>query len=470
MSEIKASIEKIKNILLQKLEIPDFQRPYRWDTINVRQLLQDVYDNWKSGKQSYRIGSAIFYRPKNENSLQIVDGQQRITTILLILQALSKDFVGKELCDSLNYEHSESIQHIIKNNKFIGDWISNTVVNEKSEFYNYIVDYCEFVEIIVTDLSEAFQMFDSQNGRGKELEAYNLLKAYHIRAMESATQETKIACDKRWESATNFKIDPNNEREKEKDILKQIINEQLYRTRKWSRKEIAYEFTKFDINEFKGISIDNQHTINYPFQNSMLLQYISTKYLESIGLNVKSIKSRFANGDSDNINPFVLINQNIINGKQFFDYIETYVEIYKRLFVSWKLTLLKEIFDTYCPEGGKKGNDAMNELFKSLLFLIFDKFGEKGIVDYWKTLYSIVYRIRLQNTRNVNWKSVAKYPQEKNLFSIIENAKDLSALQELNKIENETFENKYKWDQAEKIKRFFKVNGMEYLYGNNKSQ
>ncbi|MDR0873614.1 MAG: DUF262 domain-containing protein [Prevotellaceae bacterium] len=454
-NKITANIKKIKFVLEQNLSIPHFQRPYVWIEDNVRLLLQDIYDNWKSGKQSYRIGSAIFYEPENEENLQIVDGQQRITSILLILRLLNNDFVGKELCESLNYEHSESTQHIAENNKFIEKWIAEKVANEKNEFYKYIVDYCEFVEIIVADLSEAFQMFDSQNGRGKELEAYNLLKAYHIRAMEGETQETKIESDRRWESATKFKTEPNNEKEQEKDILKQVINEQLYRTRKWSRKEIAYDFTKSHIKEFKGIAIDNQHTINFPFQNPMLLQYISTKYFESIGLNVKGIKSRFANGDSENINPFVLINQNIINGKQFFDYIETYVEIYKRLFVSRNLQFFKNAINTYCPRGGR-GNEAMYELFKSLVFLIFDKFGEKGIVDYWATLYSIVYRIRLQNTRNVNWKSVAKYPQEKNLFSIIENAKDFSTLQKLNKIENETFENNYKWRQAEKIKQFFK--------------
>ena len=41
-------------------------------------------------------------------------------------------------------------------------------------------------ELKVVAFNEAFQMFESQNGRGKELEAYNLLKAYHIRAMSSS--------------------------------------------------------------------------------------------------------------------------------------------------------------------------------------------------------------------------------------------------------------------------------------------
>lgn len=51
---------------------------------------------------------------------------------------------------------------------------------------------CEFVVIKVKELAEAFQMFESQNGRGKDLEAYNLLKAYHIRAMENDSQSEKL--------------------------------------------------------------------------------------------------------------------------------------------------------------------------------------------------------------------------------------------------------------------------------------
>jgi uncharacterized protein with ParB-like and HNH nuclease domain len=41
-------VKKIKDVLNQNLEIPNFQRPHSWDDGNVRQLLQDVYDSWKS--------------------------------------------------------------------------------------------------------------------------------------------------------------------------------------------------------------------------------------------------------------------------------------------------------------------------------------------------------------------------------------------------------------------------------------
>jgi hypothetical protein len=399
--------------------------------------LQDVRDSWKSGKQSYRIGSVILYQNNDKNEFEIIDGQQRITTILLILKALNNSTV-QHLCNgdkALKYEHIESKQHILENNSFIKKWIKETILDntEKSDFNKYLMEYCEFVEIVVDDLSEAFQMFDSQNGRGKELEAYNLLKAYHIRAMENETQETKEECDKRWESATRYKEDPDTEQTK--DILKQVIDEQLYRTRVWCRKEAAYDFNKSHIYEFKGITIDNQHTIKFPFQNGQLLQYVATKYFESIGLSAKGIKTRFKNGDSDNINPFVLINQHIIDGKQFFDYIETYVEIYKQLFITSKestLSEFKDFFSKYCEEykgSHRNGDRYLKELYKSLILLIFDRYGEDGVNKYYKPLYVFVYRLRLEK-RQVRYDAVAKYPVD--LFSTIEkgNILDFRILEE----------------------------------------
>ena len=435
-NRINANIKVIKEVLERgsekNLSIPNFQRPYCWDENNVCILLQDVFDSWISGKLSYRIGSIILYESGNE--LQIVDGQQRITTILLVLRSLKDDFVGKELCQNfLKYEHSESQQHICENHEIIKNWIQRKIkVDNKSEFYSYLIESCNFVEIVVSDLSEAFQMFDSQNGRGKELETYNLLKAYHIRAMETEKQDTKIDCDRRWERATKYKKEPNNENEQQQDILKQVINEQLYRTRKWSRKDDAYEFSKSDIAEFKGsITMSKENAIKFPFQNSILMQYIAKNYFESMGLSVSGIKSRFTNGDPNNINPFVLINQDIINGKQFFDFVETYLEIYKRLFIeSGNKTLeeFKQYYLTYCCEykgAHRTGDTYLKEVYKSLIFIIFDKYGENGVNEYYKALYVLIYRLRLEK-KQVRYNTIAQYPAI--YFSSIENSTDINDL------------------------------------------
>ena len=134
------------------------------------------------GKERYRIGSVILHK-NGDNFFDIVDGQQRITTLLLLAKAIQKqDCLFNNLLDKLEYKHNDSRDNIIQNFKYIEAWIKDHRAN-KDKFWDYIKENCEFVVIVVDDISEAFQMFDSQNGRGKELETYNLLKAYHIRAM-----------------------------------------------------------------------------------------------------------------------------------------------------------------------------------------------------------------------------------------------------------------------------------------------
>ena len=434
MGAITAEIKKVIKVLDDQMQIPNYQRPYRWTENNVRLLLEDITNSWKEGKSSYRIGSVIL-NSKNSH-LNIVDGQQRITTILLVLKSLGSD-AGDGLRNSLQYKHQDSLNSIIRNKKFIDLWLQENIGNDANSFEKYILEYCEFVEIKVSDLSEAFQMFDSQNGRGKELEAYNLLKAYHIRAMESNTFEEKIACDKTWEGAARYQS--NKESNQVSDLLRQLINEQLYRTRLWIRKETALEFNKKQIKEFKGITVSKNHPIDFPYQNRELLQFVMQNYFKSIGLAVNGVKSRFKQSSPENISPFVLLNQNIVNGKDFFDYAETYVEIYKRLFNSEydEMKEFKKFIQKNCKYSGshRDGDKYLFELYKSLIMLMFDKFGEEGVEKYHKTLYLLVYRLRLEKEQ-VRYTSVADYPIKNKAFNIIENAQTYSDLTRLEKMAN----------------------------------
>lgn len=434
MEKINAEIKKVIDVLDDRMSIPNYQRPYRWTEDNVRLLLEDITNSWKEGKSSYRIGSVILNN--SDSQLNIVDGQQRITTILLVLKSLGSD-VGDGLRNSLQYKHQDSLNSIIRNKKFIDSWLQENIGNDVNSFEKYILEYCEFVEINVSDLSEAFQMFDSQNGRGKELEAYNLLKAYHIRAMESNTFDEKIACDKTWEGAARYQPDKNSNQVS--DLLRQLVNEQLYRTRLWSRKETALEFNKKQIKEFKGITVSKNHPIDFPYQNRELLQFVMQNYFKSLSVAVNGVKSRFKQSSPENISAFALLNQNIVNGKDFFDYTETYVEIYKRLFNSEydEMKEFKKFIQKNCKYSGshRDGDKYLFELYKSLIMLMFDKFGEEGVEKYHKTLYLLVYRLRLEKEQ-VRYSSVADYPIQNKAFNIIENAQTYSDLTRLEKMAN----------------------------------
>lgn len=463
LEKITAEIKKVNKVLVDNLEIPNYQRPYRWTEENTRQLLEDIAQNWKEGKSSYRIGSIILNSDKS--SFNVVDGQQRLTTILLILKSLNST-IGEKLRNKLTYKHQDSLNAIISNKKYIDNWIIENIENQYKEFEKYLLDHCEFVEIKVNDLSEAFQMFDSQNGRGKELEAYNLLKAYHIRAMDSNTFDEKINCDIKWENAARYQSD--SRKNQGIDLLAQLLNEQLYRTRLWSRKETAKEFTKKNITEFKGITINKNIPITFPYQNKELLEHVMQNYFQKIGVSVNGLKSRFNTSSPANINPYALINQNIINGKSFFDYVETYVEIYKRLFhyELEDMKFLKDFIKKQCQYNGshRDGDQYLFELYKALIMLIFDKFGEDAIKRFYKIVYLVVYRLRIEKEQ-VRYNSVADYPVQNKIFHTIEKAKSYT---DLSKLEKLAYKQVICKKDVEQVIKFFIAENIKLASGDEK--
>ena len=438
-SEMQAEVVSVRTLIEEKnLRIPPYQRPYRWDEKNVIQLLNDIDTYRRRGKSIYRIGSIILH--KNEDVYDIVDGQQRLTTICMILESLKPSIPDKsgDLC----FKYEKESERVKKNSKTIQQWIEDNLSNsEKVSFNNYLIGDeenkkgCQFVRIIVNEISEAFQMFDTQNGRGKELEAYNLLKAYHIRAMEQDSESVKVNCDKRWENATSYKSkNLKGYNDKKEDILKYIFDETLYRSRKWSRRESAGRFSKKEIDEFKGFTIDKNHNVQFPFQNPQLLQYITSKFYESVLSGTIGTISRFKDGDPDNIDPFVNINQTLVNGKAFFDYVETYVEIYKRIFIeldSYQLRDFKEFYKRCCKDThGRSGDLYLQNVYKSLIIIMFDRFGEVGVEKYYKSLFLIVYQYRISQ-KQVKYDGIAKNEKIAKMFAGISQATDMIALHEI---------------------------------------
>ena len=183
-------------------------------------------------------------------------------------------------------------------------------------------------------------------------------------------------------------------------------------------------------------------------------------------------KSRLESGESEKTNPFVNINQEIINGKAFFEYIETYVEMYKKMFIelgSYQLAEFKRFFYLHCLTytgedhdksekvwkaarsdsnafrhhagyAGRTGDTYLREVYKSLCFILLDKFGEKVFQRYYKILYRLVYMIRIR-LASVRFHTAMSDPMK--YFVIIHRAKNETGLlelsNELNKGKNEQF-------------------------------
>lgn len=78
-------------------KIPRFQRPYSWERENIEDFWTDVFVN--SGPD-YFIGSMVVFKPENSDTAFVVDGQQRLTTITMLLAALRNAFRDNGFEDS----------------------------------------------------------------------------------------------------------------------------------------------------------------------------------------------------------------------------------------------------------------------------------------------------------------------------------------------------------------------------------
>lgn len=466
MGEIEANIKYLRELDFREFDLPVYQRPYRWQTSHVETLLNSLRDNMH--KQEYRIGSIIVNPSKDTDKLDVVDGQQRLTTLSLLFMCLEQNSTHRLRC---KYPHIESKENIYRNYHYIKKWLKTYETQiEKTQFLNFILDKCSVVEIISPNLSEAFQMFDSQNGRGKELEAINLLKAFHLHAIDKESSRIEVTdekktIDRKWEEAvakTLYKM--------EKPLLKHLMNE-LYRIRVWSRKMRAHEFSKSKIKEFKGFQFTG-FSSSLPLHNHSFLLYV---HFKETGMAAHRAKIHL-----EDENPFVDINMDIINGKVFFSYVNTYVALYDYLFQTEipsdnPLLQFRKHFEKYCHGYGgqnRSGDTYLRELYVALVMALFDRFGEENLLKWYPILYSLTYRKRLEN-KSVYYSTVSDFP--KDYFQFIATAIEESGLDQLLQEESKPIECKRLGEQEFSIAEYLinrgcelHINGNDLKYGKRK--
>ncbi|MCL2146735.1 MAG: DUF262 domain-containing protein [Synergistaceae bacterium] len=224
------------------LFIPDYQRPYKWTGRNIAYLLGDIenaiHDAKKNQNFSYRIGTIILHKAA-ENDVErygIVDGQQRIISLVLLQLFLDKSYACRLL--TTNFADKSSQANIHNNYRFINDWFAL-----KTDEYGKVKDalnrILEVVVICVDKEAEAFQLFDSQNTRGRALDPHDLLKAYHLREMKNYPYEMQHAVTK-WEAVNTKEI-------------RELFELYLFPIRKWTSCTKSFSFSAKDIDTYKGI-------------------------------------------------------------------------------------------------------------------------------------------------------------------------------------------------------------------------
>ncbi len=178
------------SILAQRGTSPGFSPGIGWDVQPKSKW--DVTLAFHKDKSSYRLGTIVFHQDESTTKY-IVDGQQRTISLLLAARALielRRDELDrtdlKDLLDELEEAMVDPpFTSAISKLNIRNNYLEICRIVGRSDFTEELIDFllnkCEVVVFILADISEAFQFFDSQNARGRDLEPHDLLKAYHLR-------------------------------------------------------------------------------------------------------------------------------------------------------------------------------------------------------------------------------------------------------------------------------------------------
>lgn len=231
---MEAKESKIIDILSanKKYIIPSYQRPYSWEETHVEELLDDICDSFSVNNREYFIGTLICIKKDgfNYEVYEVVDGQQRLTTLSLIFAKMKDLIIEKQgaredlkklVLQVDNFSDGEqearlkvrkaeydlyyhyilqgdnrflpeppqyTEQLYINNFQFIGEYLNKKFQGDEKkicDLANYILQRVYVVFVTTNDLVSSFRLFNVLNTRGLPLSASDLIKSKLFEVAES---------------------------------------------------------------------------------------------------------------------------------------------------------------------------------------------------------------------------------------------------------------------------------------------
>lgn len=231
-------------------EIPSYQRPYSWTTDQAEELITDVLaalrDSDPRDPDPYFLGSIVLAKDEGMPSAKVIDGQQRLTTVTVLLSVLANtlpekegeqlrifirqeanEFAGTEATPRLTLRsrdaaffrkyvqepdgitkltaldpaqlENDAQRNVLANAGFFANRIVNLSEEEKRQLGRYLVASCYLVAVSTPDRDSAFRIFTILNGRGLDLSHADILKSELIGEIADSVREE--VCTKLWEDA-----------------------------------------------------------------------------------------------------------------------------------------------------------------------------------------------------------------------------------------------------------------------------
>jgi len=301
---IDSKVLGLRDIIKERYRIPIYQRPYEWAEKNINDFLNTIFEAFstknevdaKTCVKPVFFGTIQFNKENRyDNILDIVDGQQRLTTFLLFLDVIQKEIIKnstKEVwIDDINIIDSEELKKVLsetqikkvsskysKNKEQLRKATSEYYKQEfkdKTNFYSelkdFVLDNIYFVTLTTEemDLPEVVSVFNSINTTGLDLNATDIFKLRYYNYLR------KIDDTDNWmkEIANCYKLidDSNNalgvggRKDQTKfdmgwvlDIYKHIICAEFG----WGFSEVSKSNEKFFDELFKGTGLTEQSDLS----------------------------------------------------------------------------------------------------------------------------------------------------------------------------------------------------------------
>lgn len=254
-NEVEGVDRPLKDILATALvsyyQIPDYQRPYQWTEKNCEKLLDDLFSSYEYHKGSgYFCGSLVLItisKDSKATTYDIVDGQQRLSTFILLAKVLailyserlteeSKDYLQESLTtkygkkDRLNFNaigfnskkdfqyaldffddldaskgensksngSSKSKNNYLKNAVCLKDYLRKKEIENINDFIEWLYFKVVFITITCPDADKALRIFNVLNARGLALNATDIFKGELLKKLTEEKEQEELAT--RWEN------------------------------------------------------------------------------------------------------------------------------------------------------------------------------------------------------------------------------------------------------------------------------
>ena len=319
--------------------IPSYQRPYAWTEVQAGDLFSDLYDFFvKEKDDTYFLGSIVLIKDEGKPNAEVIDGQQRLTTLTILLAALTSYFSGDLRSDFENYlrEPGRASQGLMpkprltlreRDRKFFADYVQNLKFKELialdpaqldnesqrnirrnaelllqkldvsfkgaterlCEFGAFLVQRCFLVAVSTPSQQSAFRVFSVLNSRGLDLLPTDIIKSDIIGNIKSPDKQDEVT--ERWEE-----LEVQTGRDGFAELFGHI---RMIFAKEKARRTLLEEFREQVIKKYESPET-LMSTVVEPFAEAYLIakkcQYLSTTNAADVNALLKWL-NRIENSD-----------------------------------------------------------------------------------------------------------------------------------------------------------------------------